>query len=159
MAQVVKVAQYWPQSTSWETNTAELLCARRGSVRVSPRGRAGLFQYQETYHVARCRGRSGCLPSIPRRSEFESCVHVPALGAWHDLGAGFFRVETVAPNAVKCNFTPLDIIEFPITPIVVNPHEPKNTENQQAIDNDLQSVVGQIHGVKFSGTKEDAKGK
>ena len=82
-----------------------------------------------------------------------------AFRAGRYFGARFLRVEMIAADAVKRDFSPLRIIEIAIAPIVVNPHKPKHAQHQQAINDDIQGIIGRKHDWNFSGTAADAKGK
>jgi hypothetical protein len=65
----------------------------------------------------------------------------------------------VTTDAVKRDLAPLGIIETTISSIIVDPQKSKRAQNQQAIDNDIQGIVGRIHGLSFPVTDTDAKGK
>jgi hypothetical protein len=51
-----------------------------------------------------------------------------ALGAWNRFCAAHAGIEVVATNAVKCDAPTLELIQTPITPVVIDPQKAEHPE-------------------------------
>lgn len=83
-----------------------------------------------------------------------------ALRAGSCLGTNFFRIQVITSDTVKSYLPTLGIVEPTITPVVIDPKEPKHSQDQRAVKEDIQGVIGRVnHGEKFTRTNPNAKGK
>jgi len=67
---------------------------------------------------------------------------VTALGTRRDFRAGFFRIESIATNAVEGDLSALPIIKFPVAAIIINPKRTKHSEDQEAIKKHVEGKIG-----------------
>lgn len=82
------------------------------------------------------------------------------LGTGSGIGTGFLSVKVVAADTVKTDLPSLDIIECTIPPVVINPQHHKQTQDQQAIDQDGEYQIWRgNHGDSITRSSSGAKGK
>lgn len=80
--------------------------------------------------------------------------------ARRDLRAWFLGVEMITANTVKGNLPALCIVILPITSVVIEPQNAKYAENQETVNNDLESKMGRRNHTETSQESvANAKGK
>src|SRR4051812_4481922 len=92
-------------------------------------------------------------------SKFQAGIHVTALRALGEIGAGLLGIEMIAADAVKSHAPAFGVVERPVAAVIVEPEKPKQAQHQQAIEHDIESEIRTRHSAEFTRSSGGAKGK
>jgi hypothetical protein len=99
-------------------------------------------------------------PNRSDESKLQPGIEMAALGTRRNFSTLFFSVEMITTNAVKSNFAAFSVIETTIPTIIIDPQNPKYSEDQETVENNLECKIrGGDHNAKFTRTRRVAKGK
>ena len=73
--------------------------------------------------------------------KLQTGVQMAALRTGRNFDAGFLRIEMVTSDAVKSYFATLGVVETAVPFIVIVPQKTKKTEDQHAIEDDIESKI------------------